>query len=97
MKSTGKTYIYIAITPKRWRITRAFQTLVAMDRLSEFEGKGYALGGIHPGVGVRTNFVYSLQFASRQEKEEYENTNTFPYLLKKLNKYSKRGKLKILR
>jgi hypothetical protein len=68
-----------------------------MNRLSEFEHKGYALGGVHPNVGIQTRFVLNLQFASQQEKEEYESTNMFTVLLKDLQKYSKRRELKVLR
>lgn len=70
---------------------------MAMNRLSEFEHKGYALGGVHPNVGIQTRFVLNLQFASQQEKEEYENTNLFSMLLKDLKRYSKRSELKVLR
>ena len=97
MESTGNTYIYIAATPKRWRVRKTYRTLMAMNRLSEFENKGYALGGVHPNVGIQTRFVLNLQFASLQEKEEYENTNLFSMLLKDLKRYSKRRELRVLR
>ena len=94
MKNSGTVSLYIAVTPKRWHATRAYRTLLAMNRLSQFEHKGYALGGVHPGVVA--DFVLNLSFASVQEKEEYENTDVFPYLLKKLKRYSKRDQLKVL-
>ncbi len=94
MKSSGTVSLYIALSPKRWHVARAYRTLQAMNRLSQFEHKGYALGGVHPGLAA--DFVLNLNFASVREKEDYENTNMFPYLLKKLRRYSKRDKFKVL-
>ena len=94
MKGPGTISLYIAVTPKRWHVARAYRTLLVMNRLSQFEHKGYALGVVHPGVAA--DLVLNLNFASVQEKEEYENTNLFPYLLKKLKRYSKRDQLKVL-
>jgi hypothetical protein len=67
-----------------------------MNRLSQLDHKGFAVGGVHPGTGVRRNFVLNLQFASQEEKQEYQNTDIFPVLLSKLKKYAKGDNFKVL-
>lgn len=96
MTGARKTYIYIAVTPKRWRISRAYRTLEAMNNLTEYLQMGYALNGVHPGIGTHPNFVLNLQFASYEEKEQYENSILFPWLLQNLKKYAKRKQLKVI-
>ncbi len=91
MSDKGITSIYIDITPKRWRITSSYRVLCALQRLSQIRKLGYVPYGIHDGIGTRTSFVFHLVFASPEDKEAYEQDNSYTYLLRKLKRYSKRG------
>ena len=96
MEYKGPLSIYINVRPKRWRITKSYGELKALERLSYFRKLGNTLNGVHEGVGVGGSFVLHIIFASQADKEAYEQDSSYKYFLRKLQRHSKRGGFQLL-
>ena len=96
MANSGLTSIYINVKPKRWRVTHSYRALKALQNLSDYNELGDTSAGVHEGIGTRINFVLHVIFASQEEKETYEQNESYKYFLRKLKRYSMRGGFKLI-